>query len=188
MRIKNKKPLLLTTVCLAVIIAGGLSYYFYSTNNKTAEHQDTSSEKNAMISQSKNNETATANESSEPGKPQLKTNTTNSDPQAQTTINQNSGKTTVSVITSVDIAEDTVYIRGGINNIVSGGVCKLSLKSSSGTSLEKESPTLPNASTVDCKTIKIPVSELSSGTWTYVLKYSSDTAEGTSNENSFQIN
>lgn len=178
---KNKKLLITVVVCVGIALVLGVLYYLHNTNNST-EHQE-----KIAIEQSKDY-SASTKDSSESNNQDQKTTVTNSDPQAQTAVDQNSGKTVVSVVTSVDVAENVVYIRGGINNMLSEGTCKAFLKHSSGKTVEKETSILVNASTIDCKTIQIPASELLPGVWTYTLKYISNTAEGSSSENSFQIN
>lgn len=178
---KNKKILIIVLVCVGMALVLGVLYHLHNTNNSTEHQEKTATE------QLKDNDNSTKDSSTSNGQEQ-KTTATNSDPQAQTTVDQSSGKTVVSVVTSVDVVENTVYIRGGINNVLSEGVCKAFLKHSSGKTVEKETSILANTSTVDCKTIQIPTSELLPGVWTYTLKYISNTAEGASGENSFQIN
>lgn len=183
-KIKNKKNLTIFLLCGAIILAV-VAYTTYSINIPQEKWQNRNKED---TSNQPKNKKETTNDNSRQKTPDQKTSTTNSDPQAPVSTDQTTGKTIVSVAASVDVAGDVVYIRGGINNIVSGGVCKVFLKHSSGRTLEKETSILPNASTVDCKTVQIPISELSPGAWTYTLKYLSNTAEGSSSENSFQVN
>jgi cytoskeletal protein RodZ len=118
-----------------------------------------------------------------------KTDTNNSDPQATTSTDEASGKTIVSVVTSVDISSNTVYIRGGINNAVgTDGTCYALLTGPDGTTTQKDTTLLQNPSTVDCKTIQIDATSLTKGVWTYTLNYSSNTYEGTSDEATFTVN
>lgn len=181
MKTKNKKSnkkkiIIIAIFVLAIAAAAGFVVYYSNSNHSNVEP--------AVKNESKNDNLKTT---ASPTAKQKKT-TTNTDPQAPTTINKTTNKTTMSVITSVDISGDTVYIRGGLNNAVSEGTCYALLKSPSGSSIRKDTTLLPGAASADCKTIRIPVSELSSGTWKYTLNFSSPTAEGVSSENSFQIN
>lgn len=111
----------------------------------------------------------------------------NSDRPASPTANGPSGKKQVQMTTSSNVANDTVYIRGGVNYPVSTGSCYALLRGSSGRTIRKDTSLLQNPATTDCKTISIPISDLSSGKWTYTLNYSSDNYEGMSSEASFSI-
>lgn len=181
----TKKNISIITLALIVILAG-FTIYHYKKNNPTTLSHDTTPTNNPV----KNNiepKSKTENKSNNHQGAPSKDKRINTDPQASTSVNKTNGKTIVTVVTSASVSEDIVYIRGGINNVVSDGECYAQLKSPSGSFIEKRTTLLPGVSTADCKTIRIPVSELLSGTWTYTLKYSSSTTEGVSNENSFQI-
>jgi len=187
-RLSRRKKALIIIFGLIIIVAGLAVYYKYSEGRT-----DRSNIKPITKDESKKTSLGpktdpTSDNSSSAAYPKQKKTTTNTDPQAPTTVNKATNKTTVTVVTSASVSGGTVYIRGGINNAVSEGECYAQLKSPSGSSIKKSTTLLPGATTADCKTIKIPVSELSTGTWTYKLNYSSPTAEGVSNENSFQIN
>lgn len=99
------------------------------------------------------------------------------------------GKLTASVSTSNSIADEIVYIRGGIDNsVVFTGSCYAQLNGPNGQSIRKDTELLQNASTTDCRTIQIKVSDLSQGRWKYTLNYISENMEGSSSETSFDIN
>lgn len=178
-KITKKKALVSVLMCVVLAASGYAIYHFLSNKNQdiTTVNNSGQSEKSDSTTESSQQKTNT----------EVKKESTNSDPQAQTTVNKETNKTIVSVVTSVNVTDGLVYIRGGINNAISGGNCYALLKNSSGVSIKKESDLLPNPGTTDCKTIVIPVSDLSSGSWTYTLNYSSSTHEGVSSENSFQI-
>ena len=186
MKTKNKNPsrrkrILTIILIITIIVAIGLAAYYSSTIGSPAKDEP----KNNNLESSVN---STSDNNDSKAYPKQKKAVTNTDPQAPTTIDKTTGKTIVTVVTSASVSDSTVYIRGGINNAVSEGECYAQLKGPSGSSVKKNTTLLPGATTADCKTIKIPVSELSPGTWTYRLNYSSPTAEGVSSENSFQIN
>ena len=184
-RLSHRKRTLIIILGLVIITAGIAIYYEYS-ESKTDRSNVRSITKNELKKDNLESKTdPTSDNSSSAAYPKAVTNT---DPQAPTTIDKTTGKMTVTVVTSASVSNGTVYIRGGINNTVSEGECYAQLKGPSGSSIKKNTTLLPGAATADCKTIKIPVSELSPGTWTYRLNYSSPTAEGVSSENSFQIN
>lgn len=187
-RLSHRKMTLIIILGLVIITAGIAIYYEYS-ESKTDRSNVRSITKNESKEDNLESKTdPTSDNSSSAAYPKQKKAITNTDPQAPTTIDKTTGKTTVTVVTSASVSGDTVYIRGGINNAVSEGKCYAQLKGPSGSSIKKDTTLLPGAATADCKTIKIPVSELSPGTWIYKLNYSSPTAEGVSSENSFQIN
>lgn len=186
MKTKNKNPsrrkrILIIILIITIIVAIGLAAYYSSTIGSPAKDEPKNNNLESSINSTSDNNDSKAY-------PKQKKAVTNTDPQAPTTIDKTTGKTIVTVVTSASVSDSTVYIRGGINNAVSEGECYAQLKGPSGSSVKKNTTLLPGATTADCKTIKIPVSELSPGTWTYRLNYSSPTAEGVSSENSFQIN
>lgn len=192
----NKKIIILVLILLLAALLGAFAYYRYKLSNKSqsatttstisstgskTSNEDSESAKNTSESTTADNKASTAYSTANKTK-------TNSDPQAATSTNSSTGKTVVSVVTSANISNGVVYIRGGVNNLVSTNAsCYASLKSPSGSTLTKQTTLLRSASTTDCKTIQIPVSELSKGTWTYTLHYSSSDTEGASSENSFTI-
>lgn len=133
----------------------------------------------------------TSSDQQQPGNPQVdtddKTNPPNTDvPPTPTTIPE-SNKQQVQMVISAEQSNNTVFIRGGVNYPVTGGSCYAQLRGPSGQSLKKESVVLSNPASADCKTIAIPMNELTSGTWTVTLHYTSNEYEGASVEISFTL-
>lgn len=189
MKLKQKKSHKKLAIILSIIIvlaAGGsaVAYQVVQKNNDSETSKSSHKKKNSKKSTTEN----LTNDSSKTPTDESNKSTTNTDPQAPTTTNPGNSKTVVSVVTSANVSDGVVYIRGGINNVVDAdGSCYAQLKGPSGQSIRKNTTLLQNASTSDCKTIQIPTSELSSGTWTYTLNYSSSNQEGISSENSFSL-
>lgn len=171
------KKLVIISILSLVIIAGGVAAYFLSTR----QQDKTSKSAGPAASDTKQAEELAKN-------PDNKETQVNTDvvPTPETNEGQ---KSTVSMVASANVSGDKLYIRGGLNGVVvDDGQCYATIKSSTGASLRKDTTLLQNASTTDCKTIIVNVSELNPGSWTVTLTYSSDTMEGTSNEASFEIN
>ena len=181
---RSKKPVIITSAIIALALGGSaIAYQVTQSNNDTAK-TDTSRSKSDS---EKTNTDDLKKDTKEPTAESNKS-TTNTDPQAPTSTDTSTGKTVVSVVSSVNISNGVVYIRGGINNVVdSNGNCYALLKSSSGATIRKDTTLLPSASTSDCKTIQIKTSELTAGAWTYTLNYSSNAEEGVSSEGTFSI-
>lgn len=177
---KLRKPVLITAVILSVALIGFSVYAFALKPN----------EENTSETDKSGNPT-TSNEEQQPEdpitNPDDKTKAPNTDAPAQPTPEPGSNKQSVQMIASVDQSNGTVYIRGGANYPVIGGSCYAKLTGPSGQSIQKDSVVLNGPSSTDCKTIAVPVSELSSGQWKLVLHYTSDSYEGASSEVSFNI-
>ncbi len=175
---KNTKFALIIVVALLVLLTGGIAYALTAPlreDTATSEQSDTNSDEQV------NSEENSATDDSQ------KTNT-NTDQPAAVTVDEATGKKVVQVVTSADVSNNTVYIRGGINNaVVSEGTCFAALTGPNGQTIQKDTTLLQNASTTDCKTISISSNELSAGKWTYTLNYTSNTMEGKSDANTFEI-
>lgn len=176
---KNSKKRLIIVIAVFVLalLTGG--YYVFAKANTAVEEKNNTTT-NTSLPENKTDQTRPYEES--------KKSTTNTDPQAPVTKDKESDKTVVSVVTTSSVSNGILYIRGGINNAVgSAGICFAQLTGPTGASIRKETVVLAGASTADCKTIQIPTSELSPGTWTYTLNYSSQNSEGASSEETFVI-
>lgn len=90
---------------------------------------------------------------------------------------------------SVTLTNDSLLIRGGINNAtVTDGRCFAKLTSPEGRVTEYATELLRNAATTDCKTIVVSRDQLSKGDWKITLHYSSQSLEGVSNVHTITIN
>ena len=149
-------------------------------NNQTTQQN--------TVETSKGQETTTQQPGDTNANPGTKEESTNTDKPESPTVNEDNTKSVVQMTVSVDISNNTVYIRGGINNAtLSSGNCYAQLSKSSGEVKRIDTTLLQNPSTTDCKTISLKSSDLTPGTWSVKLYYSSDTTEGVSNETSVEI-
>lgn len=178
----NKKNLIIASASiLTLLLLSGVAYglfiqpYQNHTNDTTGQTQP---------SQSTRSEDKSPESTPAPSKP----SESNTDIPAPVTTDDSTGKQLVQMVVSVNIANEVVYIRGGINNaVVTSGSCFAQLSGPSGESIKQDTVLLQNASTTDCKTISISSSSLSKGVWTVILKYTSNQMEGQSSEASFTI-
>jgi cytoskeletal protein RodZ len=175
---KLKKRYAIIFVILIVLALAGLGVFYVHAHQ--AVHS-TPSIKTASP-------TTPTTESQPTQDPQSKETPTNTDTPVPAKIDEQSGKTIAQMEASAEVSGDTLYIRGGINNlVVTDGSCYATLTGPDGKTITKTTELLPNASTTDCKTISIKTADLMSGTWTVSLNYTSSTAQGKSNDVTFTI-
>ncbi|MFZ1258448.1 MAG: hypothetical protein WAQ25_03180 [Candidatus Saccharimonas sp.] len=179
---KNINRAVLTTMAILLLIfIAVVSYYFYNKISGTYEQSSTPSNKNG-------NQTSDQQQAQNlRDNPAAKQTTPNTDTSPSTILNEKTSKQQVQMVASSNISNGNVYIRGGINYAVVGGSCYALLTGPSSQSVRKDTDLLPGPASTDCKTIIIPISELSSGKWTFRLYYGSDNYEGGSDEMSFNI-
>ena len=185
-KMKNIKKHTSTSKKIILILASILVFALASTgvalllNNQNIQQKavETSEESQAIDQQPDNTNTDSGS----------KEESTNTDKPESPIVNESNTKTVVQMTVSVDISNNTVYIRGGINNAtLSNGICYAQLSKPNGEAKRIDTTLLQNPSTTDCKTISLKSSDLTSGTWSVKLHYSSDTTEGVSNETSIEI-
>lgn len=182
MKIRQTKPHKKTwlIIVLSVLVIGLFTAYFLVAKN-------TQSDKSSRPSGDTNKSTPTQeSDNQKDPEPSDKVTPPNTD-HATPTTDGSSGKQVVPMATTANVDGSIVFIRGGINVIVDGGSCFASLVGPNGEKIRKDTTLLPNSSTTDCKTIQVPIAELSQGKWTYTLNYLSDKAEGASSVVSFTI-
>ncbi|NCU34012.1 hypothetical protein EOM27_01650 [Candidatus Saccharibacteria bacterium] len=178
----NKKIITIVSVIILLLVACGATYWFLNRNNNN-ENDNTAQTTEPEKSESDKEQEKKLEES-----PELKESQNNTDVPAPTTEDEETGKQAVQMVTSVDISDNVIYIRGGINNPTEfSGNCYAQLSGPNGESVKKDTTLLTNAATIDCKTISINTNELSRGSWKYTLNYASDNTEGKTNENTFEI-
>lgn len=172
---KSKTPpkkILFTALAVILVCGGLLAYYFLvvrADNQSKSPGYPAESDKRQAEELAKN--------------PDNKSTPVNTDSQEPLTPDNANTKITIPMVASVSTSQGSLYIRGGLNNaVVSTGDCFAMLEGPGGQSIRKDSVLLQNASTTDCKTIIVNTSELSPGRWSIKLQYSSDDAEGASDE------
>lgn len=95
---------------------------------------------------------------------------------------------TVSMISSIEIENGSVFVRGGINNLSSdSGECIAELKHEDGTIVTKTTNLLPGPQSSSCKTIEVPIKQLKTGAWTMKLKYKNQNTTGETDAQKFTI-
>lgn len=98
------------------------------------------------------------------------------------------GNISAQMTASVVLNDDALVIRGGINTTVVEGSCFAEITNLGGETTRYTTDLLRNAATTDCKTIIIPRTQLSSGTWKVTLHYSSPSIKGVSDAHTITIN
>ena len=186
-RKKSKRPLFIIVAILVLLVVGAwLWVNVWSSNNNSDKPAESSNTKKDSSKDSKSS-TRSSNETT-PATPDSKTTPTNTDQTTSPATPSSGSKTPVEFVSNVNVSGGTVYIRGGINIPTQSGSCYATLKGPSGTTVRKDTTLLQNPSTTDCKTIQIPASELTKGTWSYTLNFESDQLQGASNAQTFTIN
>lgn len=166
---KSKQKYIYLAVATALLIIAGVAYFLYAQDD---------SKSNTKAQSDVDQATKLAE------KPANKSISPNSDQPSEPTSSEASDKKTVQMVASANISNGTVYIRGGLNypEPEAGGSCYAELTNSDGDVTRKDTQILQNPASADCKTISVPASELSPGSWKIVLNYTSANYEGSSNE------
>lgn len=176
---KNTKEILILALLVSVgllILVSGSVYAYIRLNQPDTTSTPTKSESDEQQSDAIDNT------------PPVKETTPNTDTPEPAKTDAETGKKVAEMVASANISGGTVYIRGGINNlVVYDGTCSAQLIGPNGELLTKNTTLLQNAATTDCKTISINTSDLAKGKWKFTLDYNSASAEGKSNENTFTI-
>lgn len=179
---KNKKVVTVVALVSALLFAGAALLYFYISSNSPQKTQADASDTTELVDSSDDSQAQDIRDD-----PSTKEQAPNSDKPQVPAAGEESGKQQVQLTASTNTSGGTVYIRGGVNYPVNGGGCYALLAGPLGQSIRRDTTVLQNPASTDCKTISIPVSELSPGAWTFTLHYTSDNYEGVSDEVSFSI-
>ena len=178
---KNKK--LIIAIAIIAILLAGLSYYVFALNGSLFGWQFHKEEASSINmdpptdEQVKTGQDAKAQTIEEDqGKPGVGNDTSTPNPSDTITIgfsaiNQNDGK---------------LQIRTMIQEVLSTGQCNLTLTDGDKT-VSKSATVYPNASISTCQGFDVPVSELSSSTWSITINVTSGDRSGQATT-SFQVN
>ena len=100
-----------------------------------------------------------------------------------------SKKTVTPIISTWAQRDSTLDVNSFVQGIVEdGGTCTLTLVAKSdGTKVSQSRSAVSNASNTSCGVISVPLSKLSTGTWTATVSYSSSTSVGTSDKNDLEV-
>lgn len=181
-RKKTKIIIPIAVLASVLIIAGAVLLYFYLNRGNSEATQTNQDNTSKPIHESDKKQSQDLRDN-----PDNKQQAPNTDQPSTPIVDDKTGKQSVQMTASSDQSNNTVFIRGGANYPVAGGSCYALLSGPSGQSIRKDTTVLQNPASTDCKTISVPVSELSTGEWTFTLNYTSDSYEGISNEVSFTI-
>lgn len=180
----QKKNYFITTIVLLLLLSATLVFYLWSSLSRQfgfSDYNPDTPQQNPSVSTSNN----TTDPDSSPVHEKDRTFTDKNPP----LTNSGQEKQKIQMTASVRLDDTTLYIRGGMNNLVStDGRCYASITTEDNSRSEFETTILRNASTTDCKTILIPREKLSKGLLTIKLHYSSNLVEGESNAQSITNN
>lgn len=154
---------LLLTVSTASLYLLGAGGNLFSDTSITSSSQPTDGE----FSQSQDTSPPT-NEEVDTGT-QIKQDSVDRDPQAD--------EKTVNVTVTAIEAGELVRVRSIINPVFTGGSCKLTM-SMGATVITRQAGVQALSSYSTCKGFDIPLSELSRGTWTATVSFSSGSSSG----------
>lgn len=172
---KNKRKYIIIATLLVLLLAGAATANFLYTRDSDKPNSKAQSD----IDQASNLAKEPENKSLSP----------NSDQPLAPTGTDTSTKKSIQMVASANVTNETLYIRGGLNYPEpEQGTCYAELSGPTGRTIRKDTEILQNPASADCKTVSIPVSELTPGTWKSTLKYTSANYEGTSNEVETTIN
>lgn len=180
---KSSKKLILTLVILVIVAAGTASAYAYYLNNRTSS--DSTKTPQTELSADDPNYFAKPDTTPVPDIANTKGDPSNKIP-VQSTPNSNDQNTPTppstitGSITSKNKTSTTLQIRVLIDQILSGGTCKLTLTNkSTGTTVVKSADILASPSSSTCKGFDIALSELKSGTYDITIAITSESQTGT---------
>ena len=180
---KSKKPLLILACILLLILSVTLAYMYISRQPDGTSNNTVTTETKSLDSTKKSDAEQVQNPQNNPSTKQQTSNTDSPTPPPASGIK----KQQIPIVVSTNIASGSVYIRGGINFRDADGSCFAMLSGPSGQSIRKDTVTLQNPASTDCKTISIPSSELSARDWSVKLYYSSNNYEGASDAVKFSL-
>jgi flagellar basal body-associated protein FliL len=178
---KKKTHLIIISTIVIVLLVSGVVFAVYNSNQTSIKP----GEQGVNLERSDTEKAAEQALKDDPG--QKLENEQNDTPTAPTGTTP-SGKRAVNVILNyADIDNgtevSTVVAAGSVTNVTEdNGECTY-VFTNQGTVVTKKSSTLVNPTSTTCSRVSFPSSELSkNGTWSVMLKYSSNKSEGTSNE------
>lgn len=193
----SKKRIIIISAIGILLIAGALAAYFVLIKDADQQNSESTSSRESRREDSGNRSEENGSENSEDvnqgsapaeDRQNAREQPQNTDQPPAAPVDESSGKQQLQLFVQHDIGNGNVNIRGGINNvIVRDGNCAATLRGPNGQVIEKPTTLLANPSTTDCRTIAIPLSELTPGNWRYTLHYTSPSAEGASDEKTFTI-
>lgn len=172
MKIKSKKLIIFSAIAI-LLVAGGAYAYSRNSNDANLGTTSVSTEKGQI------NYDPPTEEEQKAGDNVKEKLDGNSEPE---TNDDDSIKSVKPEITYSGVYEGNVEVNSYVPGIFeNSGKCTLTLKKD-GKTVSQSKTAVPNVSEMSCGVIKVPVSKLSSGTWSATVTYSSSKAKGSSGE------
>lgn len=177
----SRKPLIITlSVALGLALAVALWYYALADRNEDSASTDTSTTTQGEIADSVDKEAdstkASEDDTDEPKEQSVEHEKEKKLPQLYEGGNSSTAPDLTGAITSKSIQGSNLVIRNTINQLISSGVCELTLTSASKT-VTKSAEIIQNPSSSACAGFDVPVSELGSGQWDLKIKVTSEDKE-----------
>lgn len=168
-------------VALLLIGTGVLAFSWYSNSNKDVRRDGDGT----SLERSKTELSETEGIQDDPEKSKQ---STSSDTVPTPTTNPTTGMREVNVVlTNTGLEDGQVEASGFVSNLVEeGGTCTFTFTQNQRT-VNKSTNTVVNPTSTTCRTVRFNESELGQGEWKVIIRYSSSTATGTSNEGSLVI-
>lgn len=174
----TKQKILISSLVLALAISGAIVYLALRSSSSQDIKKDTTQNINYDPPTEEEKQQAEDNKERI-----IEEENNNKDPEAD-----DDGRVIVApIISSAAIVGSDVEVRSYVTGTIeNGGTCQATL-TQNGNTVSKESTSVADATTTICPPLRIPLSQLSSGTWSIVVTYSSLTSTGTSNSASVEI-
>ncbi|MCX6728195.1 MAG: hypothetical protein NTV39_00275 [Candidatus Saccharibacteria bacterium] len=175
-----KKIIVIVAIAIVLVLIAGALTYVYAFNGSILgwnKAQNTSNNSGNI-----NYGPATTEQQQAGAK--TKSGSNSDTPPTPTTVPGSNKKNVQVAITSANpnSPNGPLQIRAQISAVDDTGVCTLTLTSSGKTTVTKTANTQPLASISTCKGFDVPLSELSVGTWSAQIQYSSSTLSGSTSQ------
>lgn len=172
---KNKRIILILATVLLVVTSG--YFVFAYTTKQTWPFTETPQQ--PTTTQLATDKTPSSDDPVEPPSHEATDdNPTKTPPQFDGDNPDSSPQLTVS-INYMGVSGSTLSIRTTIDQSISSGTCKLVLSHTGAPSITKQAEIIANPSSATCMGFDIPISELSSGTWTATITVTGGSRQGT---------
>lgn len=171
--LSNKKVIIPIIIVTLALVGGGLYYWYLRTNeSKTTSRINFEPPTKEEKQQAEDNKERIVQKEQE-----------------QSTPPPTDGRKTVTpIITSAEPFNGIVEVSGYVPGVFEdGGTCTATFVKGS-SQVTKQSKGVKNVSNTQCNGLDAAISELSPGTWTVTLSYSSATAQGSSAGKAVEVN
>ena len=179
----NRKKITFVVFALAAIAACGVLVWKFSQRNDDTSHKDGEYVINMNKSDAEKKRTEELQKN-----PEEKMQNNQSDAPPQPSVSAETGKQQANVLlTNAGVFNNKVSASGFVTNLVeSDGTCEYVFTKGNEV-VRKRMDTLQNPTSTTCKTTTFSSSELSAGTWSVYVQYTSSKSSGTSNTKEFTV-